>query len=134
MGLDMYAFSVAPESIEVDDDSTIRGIDENTETTKIAYWRKHNALHGWIEDMYRKKGGTEESFNCIPVEITSDDLDQLERDVEDESMKGVEGFFFGGAEYSEEDKAYYKEEDLKFISAAREAMNAGQVVYYDSWW
>ena len=58
MGLDAYGKVKSPEG----------------EVEEIAYWRKHNALHGWMESLYRKKGGTEE-FNCIPVELNKTDLE-----------------------------------------------------------
>ena len=53
MGLDMYAFSV---DVEVARGGvTDVALGDNAE--QISYWRKFNALHGWMEDLYRSKYG-----------------------------------------------------------------------------
>jgi hypothetical protein len=39
-----------------------------------------------------------------------------------------EGFFFGSSDGGEID------DDLAFIAKARQAIAAGQTVFYDSWW
>jgi len=31
-----------------------------------------------MEQLYRKKGGTEDSFNCVNVQLIAGDLDDLE--------------------------------------------------------
>ena len=83
MGLDMYAFSVSAQDAGDNVVDLERG-DESGNTlinsTELFYWRKFNALHGWMEQLYRAKGGTAESFNCNTVRLTSEDLDKLERD------------------------------------------------------
>jgi hypothetical protein len=33
------------------------------ESQELAYWRKHPNLHGWMEQLYRAKGGTAEDFS-----------------------------------------------------------------------
>ena len=33
-------------------------------------WRKHPDLHGWMEDLYREKGGTDAEFNCVNLQLT----------------------------------------------------------------
>ncbi len=120
MGLDMYAYSRAP------------GADKGSQN-ELAYWRKHNRLHGWMERLYESRGGTEE-FNCVELLLSPADIDALEMTVNavnpDETMPPVVGFFFGGGEYDAQDKA----DDLAFIEAAREAHKQGLEVYYDSWW
>jgi hypothetical protein len=120
MGLDMYAFTVAKG----------QQLGEGVQTTELAYWRKFNALHGWMEDLYRNKGGDAESFNCIPVHLTENDLDELQRTVSKGLLKPREGFFFGAQQIYPEDV----EETLTFIKNAREAIADGKDVYYDSWW
>lgn len=47
---------------------------------EIDYWRKHHDLHGWFENLYLSKGGNE-TFNCIPLKLELEDLDQLEYDI-----------------------------------------------------
>lgn len=96
----------------------------------FAYWRKFNALHGFMEDLYRKKGGTDEQFNCNTVRITSEDLDELERVALDGQLKPRAGFFWGDQSVYPEDIA-----DLtNFLVNARAAIRDGMAVYYDSWW
>lgn len=129
MGLDQYAFAV----------------DNNGEKEELAYWRKHPNLQGWMENLWESKGkpGLSEvlsnddgvggmgmsDFNCIPLELNSDDLDDLEDAVRGSDLPNTVGFFFG----SDSDD-YYKQQDLEFISKAREALDAGLTVVYDSWW
>ena len=38
-------------------------LDDLPDVEQIHYWRKHPNLHGWMEDLYRAKGGAAE-FNC----------------------------------------------------------------------
>ena len=69
-----------------------------------------------------------EWFNCVPVLLTAEDLDQLETDIRGSALPDTQGFFFGESDGSE------VEDDLAFIAAAREAIAQGKTVYYDSWW
>ena len=48
-------------------------------TEEVGYWRKFYGLHDWMEQLYLKKNGTAE-FNCIFLNVTSDDLLQLRQD------------------------------------------------------
>jgi hypothetical protein len=119
MGLDMYAFAV-PQGTEPEG---------NDKKVELAYWRKFNALHGWMEDMYRTRGGSE-TFNCIPLQLTPADLDELELAIQEDTLRPREGFFFGNQEIYPEDIR-----DLGvFIADAREQLAEGMDVYYDSWW
>jgi hypothetical protein len=123
MGLDQYAYCV----------------DNNGEKEELAYWRKHPNLQGWMENLWQSKGcpnipqGEDSDvlsqFNCIPLELDYDDLNSLEDAVRGYGLPDTVGFFFG----SNSDD-HYKEQDLGFINKAREALDAGLRVYYDSWW
>lgn len=123
MGLDQFAFA----------------IDNNGEKEELAYWRKHPNLQGWMENLWESKGkpGLPEDhtsdmmgdFNCVPVELNKDDLDDLEDAIRGSGLPSTTGFFSG----SDSDD-YYKENDLEFIKKAREALDAGLVVEYNSWW
>lgn len=68
-------------------------------------------------------------FNCVPVDLTYDDLDSLEKAVTSKHLPSTMGFFFG-----DDSDDYYKEKDLEFIQKAREALDAGLTVEYSSWW
>jgi hypothetical protein len=123
MGLDQFAYT----------------IDSEGNKNEIAYWRKHPNLQGWMENLWHEKGRpneTEETsgmglsnFNCIPVELSYEDLDSLEKDITNNRMPQTAGFFFG-----DDSDDYYKEKDLEFIQSARSALDKGSKVYYDSWW
>ena len=130
MGLDMYAFRVKAE--DVIDDFNVRddSMGRKEPLEELAYWRKHHDLHGWMEKLYRNKGGDKESFNCVPVRLTEFDLDALQFDVLNHSLPETQGFFFGT---NPPDLESLKN-DLEFIQKARDAIKEGDAVYYDSWW
>ena len=93
MGLDMYAYAV------------VQGGQRDGEEESLADWRKHNRLHGWMEDLWEDKGrpyqgnldelgnGFGSDFNCVPLELTSEDLDQLESGVNEKVLPETGGFF-----------------------------------------
>jgi len=144
MGLDMYAYSVPAEYV-VDDFEFKKSEDgvkfkesedggRPEDIVEISYWRKHRHLHNYMEKLYREKGGTAESFNCVPVRLTLEDLDKLEDLIKSEELKdyGNPGFFFGSSDLYEHPED--KKRDLVFILEARLAIEDGKAVYYDSWW
>ena len=139
MGLDMYAYAI------------VEGGSQDGEEESLADWRKHNRLHGWMEELWEDKGqpniNDEESpmgdFNCIPLELTIKDLNNLEKDIEEKVMPDIGGFFFGDDSFGWEDddgnkpkgnNYFYKQTDLQFIEDARRAIKEGKKVYYNSWW
>jgi hypothetical protein len=124
MGLDMYAFSVA--KMDGNQDFVIA---EDNERTEIAYWRKFNALHGWMEDLAVREG-FEGVFNCVPVKLSPAIIDELEHDIAVRALNPREGFFFGSQDIHPEDI----ESTKQFIKDARDAFADGRDVYYDSWW
>ena len=95
---------------------------------EIAYWRKHPNLHGWMEQLYRKKGGTDPSFNGDTVLLTEEDIDNLKIAVLTRSLPSTSGFFFG------ESKQEINFADLEFIEKAKQAIKEGYTIYYDSSW
>ncbi len=143
MGLDQFAYK--RDADEGEDDNIT-----------IAEWRKHNRLHGWMEELWEDKGRPFEgdlddlndsfggSFNCVPVELTLSDIEQLEAHITNKSLPDTQGFFFGDDSYSwdkdsegnklSEGDYYYKETDLEFIRDARQALEEGKKVFYNSWW
>ena len=123
MGLDQFAYT----------------IDKNGNKQEISYWRKHPNLQGWMENLWMKKGRPGlvcesdplgmSDFNCIPVQLTIEDIESLERDITASGLPNTIGFFFGN---NSDD--YYREQDLDFIQKAKDALDNGLSVYYDSWW
>jgi hypothetical protein len=90
--------------------------DRGEEKIEVWYWRKNHALHEWMGRLYDSKGGTDPQFNCNNVRINLEDLDELEKAI----LTGL----------IEEDIDY----DLLFILKAREYINNGFAIFYDSWW
>ena len=127
MGLDMYAYAAAKANEEWGTGSQ----------REIAYWRKHPNLHGWMEQRWRDKGchgGDIENsdnwtFNGIELELTWEDLEQLEEDVKNGRLPHTTGFFFG----SDSDD-YYRLQDLEFVRQARAEIFTGLKVFYNSSW
>ena len=125
MGLDMYAFSTkAKPKTDVDFET------KNFKPEEVHYWRKHPNLHGWMQSLYDMKGGTSDSFNgdCVVLDIV--DLDNLEEDIREVNLPDTSGFFFGESSNGDEEN----ENDLLFVTKAREAIKEGKTVYYTSWW
>jgi hypothetical protein len=136
VGLDMYAYVAAKagqqdefyEGAEWDEDSGKMVNSAVNKPRELAYWRKHPNLHGWMERLWRERGG-EGDFNGDELELTAEDLDNLEYDVQNNRLPPTSGFFFGeGAD------DYYKPSDLKFIQEARAEMFLGLKVFYNSSW
>ena len=125
MGLDMYAFAVSKRDAIGEFEMA-----RDCEKEELHYWRKHHDLHGWMEKLYRSKGGDADSFNCIPVELTVDDLDNLQQALLEDNLPRTSGFFFGDNPPDLETMR----EDLMFVQKCRIAIKEGKVVYYDSWW
>ena len=105
-----------------------------TKPKELAYWRKHPNLHGWMERLWEEKGRPDaesptETFNGIEVELTWDDIAQLEEDILHDNLPGTTGFFFG-----DDSDEYYKAQDLEFVKQAKADLFLGLKVYYNSSW
>ena len=129
MGLDMYAWRVAAEDA-INDFEIAGDASDISKVEEIFYWRKHHDLHGWMEKLYRAKGGTAESFNCVKVRLTMEDLNVLEQVVLNNALPQTRGFFFGDNPPDKESILH----DMEFIDKAKLAVSQGDAVYYDSWW
>lgn len=133
MGLDMYAY-VAAKAGQNDEYWAQEGDDAVPEDQKvskpreIAYWRKHPNLHGWMHQLWESRGN-EGDFNGDELELTHEDLDELERAVTHGQLPATGGFFFGNNA-----DARYREQDLEFIKNARAEMFFGLKVFYNSSW
>jgi hypothetical protein len=138
----MYAYVAARERQQKDywDDSKydpVTGDYVNAKVSKpieIAYWRKHPNLHGWMEELWQRKGCPRDNdedlmFNGIELELTWEDIDMLEDDINQGALPGTSGFFFGDPADD-----YYREDDLKFIREARAQLFLGLRVFYNSSW
>ena len=130
MGLDQYAHKVKRKYAPTTKTETVR-------TTEFFYWRKHNALHGWMENLYNGKKLEDginidsDDFNGVAVKLEEKDLDKLEQDVMTFNLPQTAGFFFGRDSVGDE---YQKEQTLEFLKKARKALAEGYEVEYNSWW
>ena len=125
MGLDQYAHKVKRKYAPTTKTSTVK-------TTEFFYWRKHNALHGWMENLHRSRQEIcSDDFNGVAVKLDEKDLDKLEQDVMTFNLPQTVGFFFGADSVGDEDQ---KEQTLEFIKKARKALAEGFEVEYNSWW
>ena len=99
---------------------------------ELAYWRKHQKLQDWMDNLWREKGEPypEESndprwgssFNCVELELEWNDIQRLEDDIKN----GRNAF---SSSY------YYREDDLKFCLDAKEQLflYRKRVFYYPNW-
>ena len=142
MGLDMYAYVASKkgqynefyETAEFDGTTNDFESETVTKPYELAYWRKHPRLHGWMEQLWISKGRPRQSvgwpiFNGIELELTWDDLDNLERAIRHGQLPDTEGFFFG----KPSDNHYY-EQDLEFVNNAKAEVFLGLKVFYNSSW
>lgn len=123
MGLDQYANLYRAEDAA--------GVSVNIDAEMVAplfVWRKHPNLQGWMEQLYRAKGGKGKDFNGNTVRLDREDLDALEKAVNAGTLPETTGFFFGVSQPEHAD------EDREFLKLARAAIAQGYVVFYDSWW
>lgn len=138
MGLEMYAYAAKEvQQHPTDPCAVIFGKeDESGEYTTfnevfvLNYWRKFDALHNWMEQLYQSKGGTE-PFNCLKIPLTLEDLQVLETTCKNQKLKPTTGFFFASREpVNVEEYA----DVLHFIKEARNYINNGYMVCCDSRW
>ena len=137
----MYAYVAARagqqdefyEGAELDPDTREYVNPDVNKPRQIAYWRKHPNLHGWMAQLWLRREGNElretDNFNGIELELTAEDLDDLEYAVQNDRLPSTTGFFFGN-----EADDYYKPSDLKFVQEARAEMFLGLKVFYNSSW
>ena len=133
----MYAYAAAKEGEQAAFDQGSKWDAEKNDMVnpiapaprEIAYWRKHPNLHGWMERLAESKNVEYGSFNGVELELTWEDLDELERAVTHDQLPATRGFFFGdGAD------DFYKEQDLEFVKKARAELFMGLKVFYNSSW
>jgi len=140
MGLDQYAYSRPPRKRNSDND------------IQIAEWRKHNRLQGWMQSLWESKGcprgggccdNDDDSFNCVPLQLTEEDINSLEDAILDFELPESNGFFWGSDSYFWTDENnephadndyWYKESDLQFVKDARKALEKKHRIFYSCWY
>lgn len=129
MGLDQYAYKRAIKNY-------ISKEEKEEALVTITSWRKHNRLQGWMENLWESKGN-EEEMNCKYLQLTMDDIESLEKDVENEELPETIGFFFGQDSYNykmPDGKYEDYENDINFIEEAKEALKNNMEVFYCCWY
>jgi hypothetical protein len=144
MGLDQYAYVTANagdrekfwEDAELDTNTKEFVNPSMNNPREIAYWRKHPNLQGWMENLWESKGcpGDDDRhflFNGIELELTYEDILQLEQDILHNKLAQLEtnGFFYGDASDD-----YYRDQDLEFVKHAKAELFCGLKVFYNSSW
>jgi hypothetical protein len=124
MGLDQFMYVASKAATEFSE-----GIRHD-----LAYRRKHPSLHGFMKQLWISKGkpGTnydDAEFNGIELELTWEDVDNLERAVRYSMLPSTQGFFFGNPA----DEVYF-EQDLEFCVNAKAELFLGLKVFYNSSW
>lgn len=129
MGLDMYAYARATLEHEAERPDNNFGYGK-----ELAYWRKFNALHGWMEDRYAELKGDDAAareaqwpyFNGPDLELTPALIDRLAKEAA--TIKPRAGFFWGRQAIEPVDM----ESLADFIQEARYAFEAGLRVFYSA--
>lgn len=117
MNLDQYAFT--PESSEHPE----------------FIWRKHAKLQAFMEELYYARAGDgAESFICVELALTVENVETLEALVVAVKLPTFEGGFFFEPQWQDESAQDYKEQDLKFCKWAAAVLETRQQVIYCSCW
>ena len=99
---------------------------------EIAYYRKVNWLHNWMQQQYAKETGITDAseFNCVHLVMTKERLMQLQEDIIANNIAAVSGFFFGQPGIYPEQK----QRVLEDIGKCLFELSNGKIVSYSSWW
>lgn len=148
MGLDQYLFKYDP---KLEQNKASNTTEERRHET-FHYWRKHPAIHDWMERIWISKNriipewhymdtacedvNSDTPFNLIPLELTVKDLLTLSYAISNNELNySASGFFFGRSlNPSDDEFCVQKSSDLYAIRKAIDAIADGFVVYYDSSW
>ena len=128
MGLDSYFYAVKKEHVLTDDEINFK-INPDVKHDEFRYYRKHNQLHGWMEQLYKEKGGDNEDVNLSKIRLNETDLNKLKKDVR-LGLPDAQGFFWGHLTI---DKAV-KMEYYDLIKECKDKIKDGYVIYYNSWY
>ncbi len=122
MGLDQSLLAVRGNPDKVD----------FNEVEKIWTWRKHSDLQGYMEKLAIKKGivKTASEFNCIDLELTKEDIEDIKNAITEEDLPRTSGFFFGQS-YRDSSEL---EEDLIAFDGALSLQQIGFKIFYNCWW
>ena len=96
---------------------------------EIKYYRKFNALHGLLNDLYLSRGGSD--MNCVLVNVNLEDVNLIKEHCLNKTLEPREGFFWGRQDpvTDEEHEELY---DLTILM--KELLSEGWVIGYRGDW
>ena len=125
-----------------------RAVTRDIQQLKSFCWRYHPDLHGWMNELYRRRGGVnfilpscgedceiepgaEQPTPCFCgeyLQLTPQDMADFQQDVRLGRLPRTHGCCFG------ESGANRRQEDLEFIPLALWALAEGKVLFYQGSW
>jgi hypothetical protein len=108
------------------------------DTTEVAYWRKANAIHGWIINHVNAVD------DCTPIELRKEDIIKLRdicvdvltvktEDYAQEMLPPALGFFFGSNEVDDWYWQEIKETVTKLTEIIDTTIDDQEFEYHASW-
>ena len=97
-------------------------------------WRKHSKLQQFMEDIWYKKLGRDDEFNCKELVLTKEMIQELLDALEKNNLPKSEGGFFYGHQSQDESAKDYYEQDIKFCKDSLQAIEYGMEVVYECWY
>ena len=91
MGLDMNFYKIG--GVKSISSTGEIETDEKYKVEEIKYYRKFNALHGLLNDLYLNRGGCD--MNCVLVNVSLFDINFIKEHCLNKTLKPQEGFFWG---------------------------------------
>lgn len=132
----MYVYMSTKKDVKVDNDLLIT-VFADINNNEFFYWRKHPAIHSWMENLYYERGG-KGTFNGIPIYLDKEHLRSLKRDIVRRRLNyDAAGFFFGNSRNPDTQEGYIElRRDLEFVNKALQQIkeNPDIVFVYDSSW
>jgi len=139
MGLDMFMFKYRL-AADSDAHKELDQYDRPPNSKLLGTWRKHNRLHGAMQELWYKKPyeavSSDRLFSYLRIYLTLEDLDSIEADIRNRRLPYCSGFFFGEDSYrwDEDEQKEQNDYTLGVLAEARKALREGYLVYYDSGW
>lgn len=96
---------------------------------EIKYYRKFNALHGLLDDLYLSRGGSD--MNCVLVNVNLEDVNLIKEHCLNKTLEPREGFFWGSQD-PVTDEEY--EELYNLTILMEEMLSEGWIIGYCGYW
>lgn len=124
MGLDMYLYGNKYESFGKE--PLVDSFPVERTILKLAYWRKHSDLHGYLVKTFAN--GVDD---CREFELYEDNLKQIIQDIKDDKLVPTTGFFFGAsARPGDDGYEEQKQEDIDIFTRVLAWLEAGTTPGY----